>query len=66
MGTAPTLAQAKPYVDALNAGTTTQASLLVAAAHLDSFQQTIGLVGIAPATTGVLAGTGIEYTPYVG
>jgi len=62
MGTAPTLAQAKPYVDALNAGTTTQASLLVAAAHLASFDQTIGLIGVNGAT-GVLAGSGIDYIP---
>jgi hypothetical protein len=62
IGTVPTLAQAKPFVDALNAGTMTQASLLVAAAHLDSFDQAIGLVGVAGAT-GVLAGTGIEFIP---
>jgi hypothetical protein len=62
IGTVPTLAQAKPFVDALNAGTMTQASLLVAAAHLDSFDQTIGLVGVAGAT-GVLAGSGIDYIP---
>ena len=62
IGTAPTLTQAKPFVDALNAGTMTQASLLVAAAHLDSFNQTIGLVGVAGAT-GVLAGTGIDFIP---
>jgi hypothetical protein len=63
MGAAPTLAQAKPFVDMLNAGTTTQASLLAQAAHLSAFQQTIGLIGVNGAT-GVLAGTGIEYTPY--
>lgn len=62
MGTAPTLAQAKPFVDALNAGTTTQASLLVAAAHLASFDQTIGLIGVNGAT-GVLAGSGIDFIP---
>jgi hypothetical protein len=62
IGTVPTLAQAKPFVDALNAGTMTQASLLVAAAHLESFDQTIGLVGVAGAT-GVLAGSGIDYIP---
>ena len=63
MGTAPTLAQAKPFVDMLNSGATTQAALLAQAAHLTAFQQTIGLVGVAPATTGVLAGSGIDYTP---
>lgn len=62
IGTVPTLAQAKPFVDALNAGTLTQASLLVAAAHLDTFDQTIGLVGVNGAT-GVLAGTGIDFIP---
>jgi hypothetical protein len=62
IGTVPTLAQAKPFVDALNAGTMTQASLLVAAAHLEPFDQTIGLVGVAGAT-GVLAGSGIDYIP---
>lgn len=62
MGTAPTLAQAKPFVDMLNAGTTTQAALLVQAAHLTAFQQTIGLIGVNGAT-GVLAGSGIDYTP---
>jgi hypothetical protein len=62
IGTVPTLAQAKPFVDALNAGTMTQASLLVAAAHLDTFDQAIGLVGVNGAT-GVLAGTGIDFIP---
>jgi hypothetical protein len=62
MGTVPTLAQAKPYVDSLNAGTTTKADLLVAAAHLASFDQTIGLIGVNGAT-GVLAGSGIDFIP---
>ena len=63
VGTAPTPAQALPYVTQLATGATTEAALLTAAAHLTSFQQTIGLVGVAPATTGVLAGTGIDYIP---
>ena len=62
MGTAPTLAQAKPFVDMLNAGSITQSTLLVQAAHLSSFQQTIGLIGVNGAT-GVLSGTGIDYIP---
>ena len=63
MGVAPTLVQALPYINALAAGTTTQAQLLNSAAHLTTFQTTIGLIGIAPATTGILAGTGIDYIP---
>jgi hypothetical protein len=63
VGTAPTPAQALPYVTQLATGATTEAALLAAAAHITSFQQTIGLVGIAPATTGVLAGSGIDYIP---
>jgi hypothetical protein len=63
MGVAPTLAQQTVFTDMLNAHTVTQAQLLVAAAHLTTFQQTIGLVGVAPATTGVLAGTGIDFIP---
>ena len=35
--------------------------LLNAAAHLTTFQQTIGLVGVAPAATGVLAASGIDF-----
>lgn len=63
MGVAPTLAQALPYINALAAGTTTQAQLLNSAAHLTTFQTTIGLIGVAPATTGILAGSGIDYIP---
>ena len=63
MGVAPTLAQQTVFTDMLDAHTVTQAQLLVAAAHLTTFQQTIGLVGVAPATTGVLAGTGIDFIP---
>lgn len=59
-GTAPTLAQAKPFVDMLNTGASTQAALLVQAAHLTAFNQTIGLIGVNGAT-GVLAGSGIDY-----
>jgi hypothetical protein len=66
MGAAPTIAQALPFINALAAGTSTQTQLLNAAAHITAFQQTIGLVGVAPATTGVLATSGIDYTPYVG
>jgi hypothetical protein len=64
MGAIPTLAQAKPFVDMLNSGATTQASLLAQAAHLTAFQTTIGLIGVNGAT-GVLAGSGIDYTPAV-
>jgi len=63
MGVAPTPTQASPYISALATGSTTQAALLNAAAHLTTFQQTIGLVGVAPATTGVLAGSGIDFIP---
>jgi hypothetical protein len=63
VGTAPTPAQALPYVTQLATGATTEGALLAAAAHLTAFQQTIGLVGVAPATTGVLAGSGIDYIP---
>jgi len=38
-------------------------SLLNAAAHLATFQQTIGVVGVAPATTGVLSTSGIDFIP---
>jgi hypothetical protein len=63
MGVAPTPTQASPYISALATGATTTAALLNAAAHLTAFQQTIGLIGVSPATTGVLAGTGIDYIP---
>jgi hypothetical protein len=61
MGVAPTPTQASPYISALATGTTTQTALLNAAAHLTTFQQTIGLIGVAPATTGVLAASGIDF-----
>ena len=61
MGVAPTPTQASPYISALATGATTQTALLNAAAHLTTFQQTIGLVGVAPATTGVLAASGIDF-----
>ena len=63
MGAAPTIAQALPFINALAAGTSTQAQLLNAAAHLSTFQQTLGLIGVAPATTGILATSGIDYIP---
>lgn len=63
MGAAPTIAQALPFINMLAAGTSTQAQLLNMAAHLTTFQQTIGLVGVAPATTGVLSTSGIDYLP---
>ena len=63
MGVAPTPTQALPFVTQLATGTATEISLLNAAAHLTAFQQTIGLVGVAPATTGVLAGSGIDFIP---
>ena len=62
VGVAPTPAQALPYVTQLATGATTEGAMLAAAAHITAFQQTIGLVGVAPAT-GVLAGTGIDYIP---
>ena len=61
MGFAPTPTQALPYVAALATNSVTEAQLLVAAAHLTTFQQTIGLIGVAPATTGVLAASGIDF-----
>ena len=63
MGTAPTIVQALPFINMLASGTSTQAQLLNMAAHLSTFQQTIGLVGVAPATTGVLSTSGIDYIP---
>ena len=63
LGVAPTPTQASPYITALATSSTTEAAWLNAAAHLVPFQQTIGLVGIAPATTGVLAGSGIDFIP---
>jgi len=63
MGVAPTPTQASPYITSLVTGGTTMGALLNAAAHLATFQTTIGLVGVAPATTGVLAGSGIDYIP---
>ena len=63
MGVAPTPTQASPYITALVTGGTTMGSLLNAAAHLATFQTTIGIIGVAPATTGVLAGNGIDYIP---
>ena len=63
MGVAPTPTQASPYITALAINATTEAALLNTAAHLVPFQQTIGLVGVAPATTGVLAVSGIDYIP---
>jgi len=63
MGVAPTPTQALPYVSALATGSTNEAALLNSAAHLTTFQQTIGLVGVAPATTGVLAASGIDFIP---
>ena len=63
MGVAPTPTQASPYITALVTGGTTMGSLLNAAAHLVTFQTTIGIIGVAPATTGVLAGNGIDYIP---
>jgi hypothetical protein len=61
IGVAPTTAQAVPYITQLATGQVTEAQLLTAAAHLTSFQQTIGLVGVAPATTGVLSTSGIDF-----
>jgi len=63
VGTAPTPAQALPYVTQLATGATTEGAMLAAAAHITAFQQTIGLVGVAPATTGVLSTSGIDYIP---
>jgi len=63
VGTAPTPAQALPYVTQLATGATTEGAMLAAAAHITAFQQTIGLVGVAPATTGVLLASGIDYIP---
>jgi hypothetical protein len=63
MGVAPTPTQASPYITSLATGATTTAALLNAAAHLATFQTTIGIIGVAPATTGVLAVAGIDYIP---
>lgn len=61
MGVSPTPSQSLPYIAALATNSVTEAQLLVAAAHLTTFQQTIGLIGVAPATTGVLAASGIDF-----
>jgi len=63
MGVAPTPTQASPYITSLVTGGTTMGALLNAAAHLATFQTTIGIIGVAPATTGVLAVSGIDYIP---
>ena len=63
VGVAPTTAQAVPFITQLATGQATEAQLLNMAAHLTTFQQTIGLVGVAPATTGVLSTSGIDYLP---
>jgi hypothetical protein len=63
VGVAPTTAQAVPFITQLATGQATEAQLLTMAAHLTTFQQTIGLVGVAPATTGVLSTSGIDYIP---
>lgn len=63
VGVAPTTAQAVPFITQLATGQATEAQLLTMAAHLTTFQQTIGLVGVAPATTGVLSTSGIDFIP---
>lgn len=62
IGTAPTPAQALPFVTQLTTGAATEAGLLAMAAHLTAFQTTIGLIGVNGAT-GVLAGSGIDFIP---
>jgi len=63
VGVAPTTAQAVPFITELATGQVTESQLLVSAAHLTTFQQSIGLVGVAPATTGVLSTSGIDFIP---
>jgi hypothetical protein len=64
MGTAATLADVTGLTNWMTANKYSQADVLVYASKLESFDQTIGLIGVNGAT-GVLAGTGIEYTPFV-
>ena len=62
MGVTPTFDQAKPFVDALDNGLISQASLLVNAAHLVTFGQTIGVVGVG-SSLATLTSTGIDFIP---
>jgi hypothetical protein len=57
-GSAATLNQVAALVDYMEVNQLSQAQILVAAANLEVFQDTIDLVGMQT--------TGIEYTPYVG
>lgn len=56
-GTAATLSQVTALVDYMTVNQLSQAQVLVAAANLEEFQDTIDLVGMQT--------TGIEYTPYL-
>lgn len=56
-GTAATLSQVAALVDYMAVNQLSQAQVLVAAANLEEFQDTIDLVGMQT--------TGIEYTPYL-
>jgi hypothetical protein len=64
MGTDATLADVTALTNWMTANHYSQADVLVTASKLENFDQTIGLIGVNGAT-GVLAGTGIEYTPFV-
>jgi len=55
VGRAATTAEVTAFVAEIDKGAFTQASLLVLASELTSFETTIGLTGLAT--------TGIEYTP---
>jgi len=57
VGRAGTLAEVTHYVDVLERGNQTKADLLVMASNLESFQDTINLVGMQT--------IGLEYTPYI-
>lgn len=56
VGRAGTLAEVAHYVGVIERGNQTKADLLVMASNLESFQNTIDLVGMQT--------TGVEYTPY--
>lgn len=56
VGRAGTLAEVAHYVNVIERGNQTKADLLVIASNLESFQDTIDLVGMQT--------TGVEYTPF--
>ena len=64
-GTNASLADVTALTTWMTTNKYSQADVLITASKLESFDQTIGLIGVNGAT-GVLAGTGIEYTVFGG